>query len=164
CRSRLATRTPGPSRRAAAAAIRGVGSWPRERTTAGLDGTGTSRSRPAVVRSRGHDPTARIAAAAARRLGPGVRVARLLRQGRRVADQAGLDAQARARNLACALRVRGRPAGAELPVVVVDDLVTTGASLAEAARALRGHGFVVLGAAVVAATARRSLAVRAALG
>jgi predicted amidophosphoribosyltransferase len=121
-------------------------------------------SRPAVVRARGHDPTARIAAAAARRLGPGVRVARLLRQGRRVADQSGLDALARARNLEGALRVRGRPGSTGLPVVVVDDLVTTGASLAEAARALDGCGFVVLGAAVVAATVRRSLAVRPALG
>ena len=88
----------------------------------------------------------------------------MLRQGRRVADQSGLDALARARNLEGALRVRGRPGSTGLPVVVVDDLVTTGASLAEAARALDGCGFVVLGAAVVAATVRRSLAVRPALG
>ena len=142
----------------AVAALPGFGAAPRPLRLVPVP------SRPAVVRARGHDPTARIAAAAALRLGPGVRAVRLLRQGRRVADQAGLDAQARARNLAGALQVRGRPAGAGLPVVVVDDLVTTGASLAEAARALRGHGFVVLGAAVVAATARRSLAVRAALG
>ncbi len=141
----------------AVTALPGVGAAPRPLHLVPVP------SRPAVVRARGHDSTARIAAAAARRLGPGVRVARLLRQGRRVADQSGLGAQARARNLAGALQVRG-PAGAGRPVVVVDDLVTTGASLAEAARVLRGHGFVVLGAAVVAATARRSLAVRAALG
>ena len=47
-------------------------------------------SRPSVVRARGHDPTARIAAVAARRLGPGVRSVPLLRQTRRVADQSGL--------------------------------------------------------------------------
>ncbi len=116
-------------------------------------------SRRAVVRARGHDPTARIAAVAARRLGPGVRVAGLLRQARRVADQAGLGAADRARNLAGALTVRRLDGRSDRPVVVVDDLVTTGASLAEACRALREHGFGVLGAAVVAATGRRSLAV-----
>ena len=62
------------------------------------------------------------------------------------------------RNLAGALRVRRRAGAAPAAsVVVVDDVVTTGASLAEAARALRAAGFVVLGAAVVAATAATRL-------
>jgi len=83
---------------------------------------------------------------------------------RDVADQAGLDAGQRARNLAGALRVRAWRGPAPPVVVVVDDLVTTGASLAEAARALCAGGLPVLGAAVVAATGRRSLAVSAGLG
>ena len=120
-------------------------------------------SRSAMVRARGHDPTARIAAVAAAHLGPGTAVARLLRQARPVADQSGLGAQDRVRNLDGALRVRQRAGVRGRPVVVVDDLVTTGASVAEAARALRAEGFAVVGAAVVAATPTR-LAVRPVLG
>lgn len=107
----------------------------------------------AAVRERGHDHARRLAAAAARRV-PHARASPLLVPARRVADQAGLDAGARAANLAGALRARRRLDG--LPVVVVDDVVTTGATLAEASRALRAAGAQVLGAAVVAATVRRS--------
>jgi predicted amidophosphoribosyltransferase len=117
-------------------------------------------STPAAVRLRGQDSTARIAAVAARRLGGGVRVVRGLRQARPVADQAGLGVAARAANMAGALAVAPRRLPAGTPVVVVDDVLTTGATLSEAARALRSAGCPVLGAAVVAATGRRSLAVR----
>ncbi|MFF4170009.1 ComF family protein [Streptomyces sp. NPDC001744] len=93
------------------------------------------------VRARGHDPARRIALAAAgrlRRTGRDVRVAPVLRQRRYVADQAGLGARGRLANLAGALEVV--PGGARLltagRAVLVDDLMTTGASLAEAARAL----------------------------
>lgn len=107
----------------------------------------------AAVRQRGHDHARRLASAAARR-SPGARASALLVPTRRVADQAGLDAGARAANLSGALRAR-RPLGG-LRVVVVDDVVTTGATLAEAARALRSAGADVVGAAVVAATTRRA--------
>ncbi|MFJ8940748.1 ComF family protein [Streptomyces sp. NPDC102365] len=96
-----------------------------------------------AVRARGHDPARRIALAAAaglRRSGTGARVVAVLRQRRAVADQSGLNSRQRLDNLAGALEVA--PGGARLlagggRVVLVDDLMTTGASLAEAARALR---------------------------
>ncbi|WP_282083566.1 ComF family protein [Streptomyces tendae] len=95
-----------------------------------------------AVRARGHDPARRIALVAAgelRRTGVSARVSAVLRQRYAVADQSGLDARRRLANLAGALAVA--PGGGGLlrggPVVLVDDLMTTGASLAEAARAVR---------------------------
>ncbi|MCD9145853.1 ComF family protein [Streptomyces albireticuli] len=113
-----------------------------------------------AVAARGHDPARRIALAAARALrrsGTDARVAPLLRQRRAVADQSGLDARQRLANVAGALEVV--PGGerwlrAQGPVVPVDDLMTTGASLAEASRALFRAGARMPGAAVVAAPAR----------
>lgn len=117
-----------------------------------------------AVAGRGHDPVRRIALAAAGDLrrtgvgrgvgeGAGARVLAVLRQRRPVADQAGLSARQRLANVEGALEV---PGGAERllrgqPVVLVDDLVTTGATLAEAARAIAVAGGRVIGAAVVAA-------------
>ena len=84
---------------------------------------------------------------------------RLLRQTGAVADQAGLDAADRQRNLAgsmaaraVALRVRARRSGR---AVVCDDVLTTGSTAREAQRALAAVGVPVLGIACVAATRRR---------
>lgn len=96
-----------------------------------------------AVRARGHDPARRIALAAAgelRRTGTPARVLAVLRQRRAVADQAGLNSRQRLDNLAGALEVAA--GGARLlasggRVVLVDDLMTTGASMTEAARAVR---------------------------
>lgn len=110
----------------------------------------------AAVRARGHDPTLRLAGAAARslrRAGLDARAAALLRHTRPVADQAGLTAAERRRNLHGALTVlpgaNHRLTGRQ--PVLVDDLVTTGASLAEAARALAAAGLPPKAAATVAA-------------
>ncbi|WP_413799609.1 ComF family protein [Streptomyces iranensis] len=108
------------------------------------------------VGARGHDPARRIALAAASVLradGRPARVPAVLCQRRRVTDQSGLDARQRRANVTGALGAV--PGGGRLlvagPVVVVDDLMTTGASLAEAARAVTAAGGLVIGAAVVAA-------------
>ena len=107
-----------------------------------------------TVRQRGFDATSAMARTAARRLRAQypATVRSVLVQARPVADQAGLGARARQQNLAGAFRLR-RPitAGA---AVIVDDLVTTGSSLTEAARVLHAAGIPVLGAATVAATVR----------
>lgn len=113
----------------------------------------------ASVRRRGGDPTLRIAQVAAGLLagrGPPVRCCRALRHRRRVADQSGLSAAGRRSNLADALVAR--PDLRDARVIVVDDVVTSGATLTEAARALRAAGADVHGAAVIAATARRTTA------
>jgi len=82
----------------------------------------------------------------------GLRTERLLTFARVAADQRGLDREARRRNVANSLRARH---AAGLRIVVIDDVVTTGATLEEAARALRSSGAEVIGAATIAATARR---------
>jgi predicted amidophosphoribosyltransferase len=133
-----------------------------------------------AVAARGHDAGRRIAFAAARELrrrGRSAQVVPVLRQRRAVADQAGLSARGRLMNLSGALEVpvggdrllggsgRGVP-GRGGGVVLVDDLVTTGASLAEAARAVRAAlggdrgeesraGYPPLVAAAVAASSAR---------
>ncbi|MCH8628288.1 ComF family protein [Arsenicicoccus piscis] len=124
-------------------------------------------------RARGELPTRRLArevAGAADRAGHPTRAADLLAVRRAVADQSGLGAEARARNLHGALGVRPRrranPAQAlpaQLhptqpdPVVVLDDILTTGSTLVEATRALREEGVPVVGAVVIAATPRLGL-------
>lgn len=107
-----------------------------------------------TVRQRGFDATSAMARTAARRLRARhpTTVRSVLVQARPVADQAGLGARARQQNLAGAFRLR-RPITAGV-VVIVDDLVTTGSSITEAARVLREAGIPVLGAATVAATVR----------
>lgn len=83
----------------------------------------------------------------------GLRRVRLLRPARTTSDQRGLAREERRRNVAGSLRARD---ASGMRVVIVDDVVTTGATLVEAARALRAAGAHVLGAATVAATPSRA--------
>jgi predicted amidophosphoribosyltransferase len=89
--------------------------------------------------------------------GPPPRVVTALRHVRRVHDQSDLDADQRATNLAGALAVRRSFAGVirGRPVVVVDDIVTTGATVSEAARALTAEGARVVGICCLSVTLRR---------
>lgn len=116
-----------------------------------------------AIRARGEDVLlllVRRAAARCRSHGLRVRVVPALRQIRRVADSAGLGAPQRLANLDQALAVAPglapRIAGAS--IVIVDDLVTTGATLVEARRALEAAGGHVVAAATIAATQRRASA------
>ena len=85
----------------------------------------------------------------------GFRAAPLLVLRRAVADQRGLHADERRRNLEGSMACRsvpGRLAG--LPCLIVDDVVTTGSTAAEATRALQAAGFPVLAVVALAATRR----------
>jgi predicted amidophosphoribosyltransferase len=117
-------------------------------------------SAPAAVRARRYDHTlllARSAAGALARAGLAAVAVPGLRVQRAVADSVGLGAEQRRTNMAGAF---GRNPRARLPpgrlvVVLIDDVVTTGATLSEACRAARQAGLPVFAAAVLAATARR---------
>jgi len=101
-------------------------------------------------RARGADviaDVARCSAKALRGIGVGARVEPSLGFVRRVRDQAGLSAAARAENVHGSLVARRMPVGT---VVVVDDIVTTGATVGEAVRALQASQVRVAGAAVIA--------------
>ena len=113
----------------------------------------------ASVRARGDAPLAALAARAVRGFAADEAVvADALRPRRRVADQAGLGARERAVNLEHSMAVAPQWARAVegAVCVAVDDVLTTGATLVEAARALRSVGAGTVLAATICATQRRN--------
>ncbi|WP_411701242.1 ComF family protein [Conyzicola sp.] len=104
----------------------------------------TSRS---AFRRRGYDPLALLLRRA------GVRTAAELSHTRRAAQQKRLAVDERASNRAGSLRARRRLDGRRF--LLVDDILTSGSTLAEAARAVREAGGEVVAAAALAYTQKR---------
>jgi predicted amidophosphoribosyltransferase len=94
-------------------------------------------TRRAAARRRGGDPVTRIALAATAG-GSGVAVAQTLRMKALVRDSVGLSVAARQRNVAGRVKLTARVPDGD--VVVVDDIVTTGATASEAVRVLQTSG------------------------
>jgi ComF family protein len=104
---------------------------------------------PARVRRRGFQPAAILARALARELGSRF-APRALARVRDTPSQTGRSRAARLRNVSGCFALVHPPAAAR--VWLVDDVVTTGATLGEAARVLRRAGFARVGALCLART------------
>jgi ComF family protein len=106
----------------------------------------------AAFRRRGYDPVRLLMARA------GITGRRVFAAARPHRSQKQLGVDQRDRNLRGAFRVRrslSMQAVAGHRILLIDDVVTSGATLREAARVLRESGAEVIGAAVVASTERR---------
>lgn len=115
-------------------------------------------SSPGAKRRRGYDAIDQLARSSAQLLRKGgvdCRTGQLLRHRRAVEDQSGLSAVDRWRNLHGAFEVREKRILSGRSIVVVDDILTTGATASEAVRALTKAGHRPLGIAVIAATSRK---------
>jgi ComF family protein len=100
----------------------------------------------AAWRRRGYDPVVLLCRRA------GIRPVRVLRLSRATASQKTLTAEGRASNLFESMTSRTPLEGRSF--ILVDDVVTTGATLTEAARAVRAAGGEVVGRAALAFTPR----------
>jgi ComF family protein len=113
---------------------------------AGIDVVAVPGSR-AAYRRRGYDPVRALLARA------GLPDLRVFAAARGHAAQKQLAVDQRERNLHGVFRLRSPVAGRR--ILLVDDVVTTGATLRQAARVLSDGGAQVVAAAVVASTPRR---------
>lgn len=112
-------------------------------------------SRRSAVRDRGHHHALGLARQVSRSCPQSLRVEAVLQWTRQVTDQGRLGAQQRVGNVRGAMSAR-RPGLAGGQVVLVDDILTTGATLDEAHRALETAGWGVIGSAVVASVSLRA--------
>lgn len=104
-------------------------------------------TRRSAARRRGGDPVTRLAHTATR-AHPAITVTPALRMTAFARDSVGLNINSRERNVAGRVRVtKCLPAN---PVLLVDDIVTTGATATEAVRVLRAAGACVAGVLVLA--------------
>jgi predicted amidophosphoribosyltransferase len=116
------------------------------------------------LRARGDAPLVGLCAAAVGSVrdtpgagsGPSIELSPALVHVRTVRDQSGLDTRQRRANLNGAMAVKPlwRNVVRGQRCIVVDDVVTTGATMAEAARALREAGAADVVGAAIAATQR----------
>jgi len=100
------------------------------------------------------DELARSAARLLRQVGIEAQVSQALTPARATVDQVGLGAAERASNLHGAFGMRTSRSLEGRDVIVVDDILTTGATVSEAVRVLSAAGHRPVGVAVVAATPR----------
>lgn len=134
------------------AIARPLGAALRDTWPAGVDAVPVAvPSSRASLRRRGFVPVELIARRAGWRCLP------LLALGRSTDDQRLLSSAGREENVAGAMTVRAGVASrvGSRAVMLLDDVVTTGATLSEAHRALRSVGIPVAGALTVASTPRR---------
>jgi predicted amidophosphoribosyltransferase len=77
---------------------------------------------------------------------PSVQVRAILSHARRVKDQTTLNSRSREINLSHSMKCANQVESSNIPVIIIDDLVTSGATLREAGRALSAAGYKVIGA------------------
>jgi predicted amidophosphoribosyltransferase len=133
-----------PLARALAVGVHRLLSWGMVETPLTIVPAPTRRS---AARRRGGDPVARVATVAVAGH-PDVIVVPALRMKALARDSVGLRPAARERNIAGRVLLGGRPPSTE--VLIVDDIVTTGATARESVRVLRSAGVRVAAVLTIA--------------
>lgn len=101
-------------------------------------------SRKANTRKRGRDFILEQTHAISQ--SPRVQVRAILSHSRKVKDQTTLNSRLRELNLSQSMSCREQGDSSSTTVIIIDDLVTSGATLREAGRALHRAGYTVTGA------------------